>query len=214
MSEVQVQLRDTQTLRFRTVAHKNVPRDSVRVNCAVAALVSAVDRDHAALLRRINAMLHHFIPVEWQLASPNRQADSSGYERVTLEANARAPLAENYNLSERARRVSSEGLTILDPDVDHRLPAARVASAVQALRLEILEDAFRQAREFSTADGITWQLGDIEFGVGTLDPGVRNSKGAYRDELRDVDGDQAPEPAAERIRLVAAVVLKAVPSAR
>jgi len=211
MSDVQLHMRDAQTLRYRTTAHKNVARESVRVTCVVAALVSAADRDHAALLSRIRTMLHRFIPVEWQLTSPNRQADASGYERVLLDAHARAPLAENYNLAERARQVSAEGLSIIEPSVDHRLPGARVAAAVQELRIGILKDALEQASEFSAASDVAWELGDIEFGVGELASHARNAKGAYRDELRDLDGDEAPAPAAERIKLVASVVLKAAP---
>jgi hypothetical protein len=99
MSDSPVQFRDAQTLRYRSAAQKNVPRDTVRVNITINALVSNADRDHGALQRRMRETLGRFIPVEWVLTAPRRQADTSGFERVTVEANARAPLAENYNLA-------------------------------------------------------------------------------------------------------------------
>jgi hypothetical protein len=213
MPDSPVQFRDAQTLRYRSAAQKNVPRDTVRVNITINALVSNADRDHGALQRRMRETLGRFIPVEWVLTAPRRQADTSGFERVTVEANARAPLAENYNLAERARLAGSEGLSLTEPVVNHRLPAAKVATAVQDLRLNIMKEAIEQAKGFSQVSGLNWQLADIEFGVGSLQPEYRNAKGAYREELDDIDSEDAPEPAAERIRLVAAVILKVAPAA-
>jgi len=211
MSESQIQFRDAQTLRYRTAATKNVPRDTVRVSITVNALISSADRDHARLQARIRETLQRFIPVEWVLTAPRRQADTSGFERVIVEANARAPLAENYNLAERARLASSEGLTLTEPVVNHRLPATRVAHTVQELRLGIMKDAMVQAQSFSKLSGLNWQIGDIEFGVSSLQPEYRNAKGAYREEMDDLEGDETAEPAAERIKLVASVILRVAP---
>ena len=109
---------------------------------------------------------------------------------------------------ERARLAGSEGLSLTDPVVNHRLPAARVAAAVQELRLTLMKEALTQAKDFSQASGLNWQLADIEFGVNSLQPEFRNAQGAYREEMDDLDGGEA----AERIRLVAAVILKAAPA--
>ena len=146
------------------------------------------------------------------LTAPRRQADTSGFERVTVAASTRAPLAENYNLAERARLAGSEGLSLTDPVANHRLPTTRVAHAVQELRLGLMKEAIAQAQSFSQVSGLNWQLADIEFGVGAPQPEFRSAKGAYREALDDLDGDEAPEPAAERIRLVAAVILKVAPA--
>lgn len=111
-------------------------------------------------------------------------------------------------MRERARLAGSEGLSLTDPVVNHRLPAARVAAAVQELRLTLMKEALTQAKDFSQASGLNWQLADIEFGVNSLQPEFRNAQGAYREEMDDLDGGEA----AERIRLVAAVILKAAPA--
>ena len=208
MPESVIQFRDAQTLRYRTTAQKDVARDTVRVSVTVNALVSSADRDHAALIRRIGDTLARFIPSEWVLTAPRRQADTSGFERVTLEGTTRAPLPENYNLTERARLAGQEGLSLTDPVVNHRLPAARVAEAVQGLRLAILREVTAQAAQFSQESGLTWQIADIEYGVNSLQPEYRNAKGAYREERDDLSEGDAPEQAAERIRLVASIVLR------
>lgn len=214
MTDFPIQFRDAQTLRYRTATTKNVPRDTVRVGITVNALISSADHDHAKLQLRIRETLQRFIPVDWVLTAPRRQADTSGFERVIVEANARAPLAENYNLAERARLASSEGLTLTEPVVNHRLPATRVAHTVQELRLGIMKDAMAQAQSFSQLSGLNWQIGDIEFGVSSLQPEYRNAKGAYREEMDDLDVDETVEPAAERIKLVASVILRVAPAAR
>lgn len=208
MSDSTIQFHDSQTLRYRTTAHKNVPRNSVRIAISINALVSTADRDHAVLQRRIRDTLARFIPVDWVLTAPRRQGDSSGFERVTVEATARAPLGENYNLAERARLASSEGLSLTEPRANHHLPAAKVAAAVQDLRLSIVKDALAKAKDFSEASGLNWQLGDIEFGVSSMQPEFRNAKGAYREEMDDIEQDELPHPAAERIRLVASIILR------
>ena len=207
MSDTPIQIRDSQTLRYRSTAHKNVPRDTVRVNITINALVGTSDRDHAALLQRMRETLKRFIPVEWVLTAPRREADSSGFERITVGANARAPLAENYNLAERARLAGSEGLYLTEPQVNHRLPGAKVAAAVHQLRIDLMNEAMAQAESFKQSSGLNWQLADIEFGVGSLRSEQTNFKGAYREEMDDMD-DDVPAPAAERIRLVASVILK------
>lgn len=208
MSDSTIQFHDAQTLRYRTTAHKNVPRDSMRIAITVNALISTADREHTALHRRIRETLMRFIPVDWILTAPRRQGDSSGFERVTVEATARAPLNENYNLAERARVAGSEGLSLTEPKASYHLPAIKVAAAVHELRLSIIRDALAQAKDFSEASGLPWQLGDIEFGVSSMQPEFRNPKGAYREEMDDIDQDELPHPAAERIRLVASIILR------
>jgi len=74
-----------------------------------------------------------------------------------------------------------------------------------------MKDAIAQAQSFSQLSGLNWQIGDIEFGVSSLQPEYRNAKGAYREEMDDIDADETAEPAAERIRLVASVILRVAP---
>ena len=81
--------------------------------------------------------------------------------------------------------------------------------AVQGLRLAILREVTAQAAQFSQESGLTWQIADIEYGVNSLQPEYRNAKGAYREERDDLSEGDAPEQAAERIRLVASIVLRA-----
>ena len=41
----------------------------------------------------------------------------------------------------------------------------------------------REAQSFSQASGLNWQIGDIEFGISSMQPEFRNAKGAYREEI-------------------------------
>lgn len=45
-----------------------------------------------------------------------------------------------------------------------------------------------------------------------MQPEFRNAKGAYRVKMDALESGEVPEPAAERIKLVASVILKAVPN--
>jgi hypothetical protein len=206
------------TLRYRVMAHKTLAQEDVRMLAQVVALVRPAERDQPALDRRIREALAAFIDADWTFSRIERQGEA-GYERVTLTVSARVKAAENYDLAERARRASREGLTIGMPRADYSLSRERIDTVFDELRLEILRRIGEQAQAISAATGRAWRLGDVAFGAeaGVLGRAA-TAKGAYRDEgdalfaaIDDVDPDRALA-GAERITLVAAVVLKsAVP---
>lgn len=70
-----------------------------------------------------------------------------------------------YNLEERARQASSEGLSLKEPKINYSLPSQRVTDTVQDLRRKIVEDAKRQIAEFNETTGRIWRIGDIAFGL-------------------------------------------------
>jgi hypothetical protein len=85
--------------------------------------------------------------------------------------------------------------------------------AEQALREEILVEIGQQLAGFQRATGRVWRIGDVEFGVETTPDfeRLRTRKGAYR-EPGDEDAGVASQTGAERITLIAAVVLKSAPT--
>lgn len=204
------------TLRYRIQAQKALPQDDVRVTVPITALVPTRDHDQAGLQVRIREALSAFIAAEWVFSRIERGGEAVGYERVQLSASARVKSAENYDLAERARRASREGLTLGAPRVDHSLSSEKVDEVVRALRLHILQRIQAHIEEFDQATGRAWRLGDVAFGLEDLDEraAVRTSKGAYRD-IEDVLGaldEGGPALAgAERIKLVATVTLRADP---
>lgn len=132
---------------------------------------------------------------------------------LCLRASTRVAPAENYNLEERARRASREGLMLSEPHADYALPPAKVSLAVQSLREQLLADVVRHIAGYNRVTGRTWRLGDIAFGVQASNPGgVRTAKGAYRstrvEEAFETTEDETFTDA-ERIVLNAEVTLKA-----
>ncbi len=208
------------TLRYRVMAQRTLAQEDVRVTAQVVALVRPTERDPAALDRRIRQALGAFIDADWSFSRIERHPEA-GYERVALAVAARVKAAENYDLAERARKASLEGLTISEPRADYALSRERIDAVFDELRLEILRRVADQAQAISNATGRAWRMGDIAFGAeaGTLGRAM-TAKGAYRDEgdalfaaLEEPEADR-PVAGAERITLLAAVVLKsAAPAA-
>ncbi|NMG31765.1 hypothetical protein [Aromatoleum evansii] len=158
-------VRPDDTLRFKLFAQKTITQEDARLTVEVNALVSTAEQTPNALQQRICGALARLIDAEWAFSAIQRGGEAVGYERVKLTASARIPITEIYNLEERARQASTEGLSLREPTVSYALPSARVTAAVQALRLEILEDVKHQLVEFSAATGRSWRIGDIAFGV-------------------------------------------------
>lgn len=211
------QLPDTaDTLRYRIQAQKALPQDDVRITVPVTALVHTRDSNQSALRETIREALNVFVLAEWAFSRIERGGDAVGYERVQLTAAARVKSSENYDLAERARRASREGLTLGQPRVDHSLSPEKVDEVVRALRIHILRQVQTHIVEFDEATGRPWRIGEISFGLEDAEAyaAQRTAKGAYRD-IEDVlgalDEGGGGLAGAERIKLVATVTLRAAP---
>ncbi|MGE0456573.1 MAG: hypothetical protein AB7Q30_23835 [Vicinamibacteria bacterium] len=204
------------TLRFRLQAARALPQEDIRLVANVTALVASADHDQAVLERRIRETLARLVKTDWTFTRIERQPDAAGYERVTLRAGARVPASENWNLPERARAASRDGIAVNPPEVSYALSTARVDGAVEALRLELLARATDQAEKMSAASGRRWRVGDIEFGAAGIvqDNMRRTGKGAYSDEDASLEllalmDTPTGVTGGERISLMANVTLKA-----
>lgn len=202
------------TLRYRLQVQKSLPQDTVRIAVVVLAMVRSADRDAAALELRIREALGAFIAADWMLTRIERTAEAAGYERVQLVALTRVPAASNYDLDERARRASREGLRLGPCRVDYGLSTEKVNEVVEELRIEILRLVRMQLPRIAAETGRDWRIGDVEFGAS--DARAATSKGAFRDTsdvgqlLESLDGeDLRGLQGAERISLIANVTLKA-----
>ncbi|MEW5882371.1 MAG: hypothetical protein AB1761_18270 [Pseudomonadota bacterium] len=206
-------------IRYRVVAQRTIVQEEARVAVPVTLLVSTAQLDQSELDRRIRAALKHFIDADWVFSLVRRDGEAVGYERVTLTAWARVPHREVFNLTERARRASSEGLSLGEPEVDYALPFARLNQIAHELRAEIIEQVKQHQAEFAAWTGRTWRIGSIGFGAAGGLADRRTSRGAYRSdneawlsmnfEARDADDETAGVTGAERIGVVAEVVLRA-----
>lgn len=205
--------RQDDTLRYRTIAQRTLAQETVCVSIHVALLVSATQTDQVELQKQIREVLNRFIPgVDWVFSTLHRDANSTvGFELIRVKATARIPSAQNFNLTERARRASREGLTLSGATVDYSLPVSQVNKVVHELRGEIVGTVLREVVDFEKQTGRKWRIGDIEFGIGSRDDEY-TAKGAHRssgyEDLLDPDGNGLS--GAERISLVAEVTLRAL----
>lgn len=202
------------TLHYRVQVQKTLPQKDVRLRIGITALVHTQDSGQLELLNRIRAQLETFIHADWGLFNIERHGDGMGYERATLKASARIPHTENYNLAERARQASHDGLALTDPEIDYGLSASEMSKVLQELRIEALATITEQIEVYNRVTGRTWRLGKIEFGIpNEMEEFTRRtSKGAYRaqPEAYVCEGDETGGlTAAERIVLIASVTLKA-----
>ncbi|HQY82999.1 MAG TPA: hypothetical protein PK818_09480 [Thermomonas sp.] len=196
------------TLRFRLAAAKTLPRSAIRIGASVQALVRVSDADQDALVGRVGEVLRRFIDAAWTVSGVEREADSSGLERVKLAASAQVPARENHNLAERARRASEEGLAIVDPVVDYRLPGEVIAGATMDLQEKLLLMAMERAERFTAVTGRAWRIGDVQFGVGSEFDDGTSPKLLRREAALLAGGGEDLLTTSERLLLVAAVTLK------
>lgn len=129
-------LQDTITLDLS--AEKVVVSDTVKIIATIQALVQP-DKTDTELRADIRKMMKKLIETaEWQFSNLTRNADPTGHERVTLQATARVSETENANLENRAREVSTPGLTVSQVIADTSIPATMLEEAEQALRIDLL----------------------------------------------------------------------------
>jgi hypothetical protein len=206
-------IRPDDTLRFKLFAQKVIVQEDARITVEVHALVSTAQNDRKSLEQKIRSALNSLISAEWAFSTIQRGGEAVGYERVTLNASTRVAISEVYNLEERARQASTEGLSLREPKINYSIPSQRVSETVQELRRQIVEDAKQQIADFDQMTGRTWRIGDIAFGLWDNRGEYRTGKGAYRasdDAIADLfsETDDAGMTSAERISLVADVTLR------
>ena len=198
-------------LRFKLSAESTVTIDDALVGMTLTALVAHQDGAPARLSARILGALARFIDTHWTVALTERATEPTGHERVTVRAYARVPSAQIYDLEQRAKRSLGDGLAASALEVDFTLPRERIDAIVNALRLQLFETAGALAKDYTERSGRKWRIGTIDFGVDDATyPRRRTGKGAAID-FGDESAPGRAASAAERVRLLAQVALRAWP---
>ncbi len=206
----------TDSLRFRIRVQKAIAQQDLRIGATITALIPAAEPGGLELRQQVRNALKAFVDADWSFSRVARATDGSGYERIELRAFARISVAENFNLHERARAASREGMVLSSPTVDYSLSRTQVDEAMEELRLEAILRAERQAATISERTGRTWRVGDIVFGVADWSDsaGRMTAKGGYRSSEDETfaDGVEDDEASAlspaERVALIASITLK------
>lgn len=207
-------------IRYKIVAQRTIVQEEARIAVPVTLLVSTAQVDQVELDRRIRTALKSFIDADWVFSLVRRAGEAVGFERVTLTAWARVPHRDVFNLNERARRASSEGLSLGEPEIDYALPFARLNEVAHELREEIIGQVKQHVADYTSWTGVNWRLGTLTFGVAGALGDRRTAKGAYRgdddvalsmsfDSRFEDEDERAGVTGAERVGIVADVVLRA-----
>lgn len=161
------------TINFQLRADAVVVSDTVKVIVHINALVTSETTENA-LRAEIKRTLAAFLDVPWQINGIERASDDSGYEKVAMRATARVSETENYNLENRAKAVSRQGLKLGDVEVDSTVPAPMLEAAEKSLRAEILKKAKAEAADLSAVSGREYRVGVVSF-QNQGDPVMRKS---------------------------------------
>lgn len=203
------------TLRYTVLVTKAVAQETVRINVSVTVLARPDETIDAVLAERVRPALQNFIRGEWMVSGLERQGDAVGFERVSLRAATRVAFAENFNLTERARLASLNGLSIVDPEVDRALAPDKVAAIVKDLWFQVIERVKEHVEHFDRLTGRRWRIGDVEYGVPERGGERQSMKGARRADAEQFwasTDDAGTLQGAERVSLVARVTLRAEPN--
>ena len=150
-------LQDNITFQLR--ADRIVVNDTVKVTATVVAL--AMYEDESTLRAQIRSALTDFIGAEWKFNNIQRETDQSGYERVVLTATVRVSEKENYNLEDRARKVSKQGLQLTQVVVDSGVPAAELEKAEKELRLDLLKKVNDELEAINGVMGGSYRVSNV-----------------------------------------------------
>lgn len=201
------QLAQLDTLRYRVYAHTTLAEAALRLTATVTALVPAgAETDDDAVCARVQTALRHFIATDWAVTLLDRESDAPGYAQLTLHASARLAPAEHFNLQERARLASREGIVLSDLNVAVAVPAKRLTTLVATLREETLAEIARHIAGMNHLSGRRWHIGDLRFGADTDAYERLRRAGRAAPAARDNPPDAGQT---ERVLLVTEVVLKA-----
>lgn len=211
MPEITIPLHLDDSLRYKVLVSKAVPRGEVTISVRVTVVVNTKDGSNAEIDSRIRAALKEFIPADWDFVDYVRRGLTPGFDQLTVQALTKVAATENRNLEDRARRANREGIEFGEISVNRSLPQDQVNNIVKDLWFETVTRVNTHIAEFNRTSGRVWRIGEITYGVpaggGRRPPA---GKGAYRDQMEDMlaDMDEAGLSGAEKISMVAEVVLK------
>lgn len=165
-------------------AQKIIVHETVRVNVSISAQVDPTQGENE-FRGEIQKTLRNFIDGDWKIQSIQRSKGTGKYEIVYVQATARVPERENYQLIDRANAVSRIGFELVGPVVDYNLGFDDIQKINQELRLTLINDALTECNTiseaytnagFSRRAGNDYRVSSVRFDNGNnqqVTPGVR-----------------------------------------
>ena len=193
------------TVSYFDEVSEEVPHVDAEVAVQVTVLVpTTVTRQQVTA--RVKDALTRFHTGTWDVAPIQQRADA-GLERATFVAIARIPLDALHNLAERAKEVSTEGLTLGEPRVRFAVRDGVYAATMRALAVQAYMTAELQTTALQVASGKPWRVLVVECRPLTrLELPARLRAKSIVDELSATNDDEA-QPYAKRLALSAQITL-------
>lgn len=153
------------TIEFTLSAEDVLVNHTIKVSATVVAMVPE-GADETTLRANIAKMMDNFIQgASWQFSNMRRSRDSSGWERITLDAMTRVEETEHRDLEGRADAASQkkDALNITKVHVDTAPSTRMIRDAEKALRISLIKDATKNLDEINEATSGGYRIGSITF---------------------------------------------------
>jgi hypothetical protein len=152
------------TIDFVLAAEDTVVNDTVKLVVNISCTRDS-KMPHQTLMIDIRQMMENFIKgAKWDFSGLIRSEDTSGMEKVDLQASARVSESENFGLDKRSREVGREGMQITLPiSADTTPPMSMIEECESALRAKLLGKARKELEVINTAMSDTYRISSISF---------------------------------------------------
>jgi hypothetical protein len=145
------------------VDQKLIVHDTVRIQITVVAQRDP-ETPEETVRSNIRQALGRFIPANWRFASVTRNRGPTRFEQVSVVAVCRATESENQQLDERAARVSTTDIQLMNPQASFALPFEEVQKVNRELRIKLTKQAKAECDAYNAAGlGTTYRIGEIVF---------------------------------------------------
>lgn len=196
---------------FVLSAESTLVNDTVKLIANISATIIPPGTQET-LITDIRAMMQRLITdAKWNFSGMIRGQESSGLEKITLQASARVSETENHSLDDRIREVSRKGMTIESIDADTTPPAEMIEKYESDLRVSLLKKAKDELGTINKAMGTNYRLGVITFqqvqnnhasNYATMSSKVAQAASYGSGFSADMPGGSAPETLGNAVKLM------------
>lgn len=207
---INARIADLPTVSYRDQVSNETPYAHASVEVRVSVEVPA-STPHAQVVERVTAALEGIHAGQWRLA-PRDQRTDTAMKWMEFEASIHVPLDELHGLSERARRVGGEGLTVDKLSTQFGVPHSERLAIMRALVVDAYRSARQQADAMSASDGTRWEVHAVSCDAGypETDSDVALPESSLYRSPADDDADHfvlGPPLCSQRVSMAVSVTL-------
>lgn len=130
-------------------AQKTVVHETVRINVHISAQIDP-SQPESAFRAEVHSTLKRFIDTDWKIQNIQRNTGNQ-FENVYVQATARVLEKENYQLNDRAKKVSKVAFEVINPTADYSLTFDEIQQVNTDLRLILLRKAIAECVSYNSA---------------------------------------------------------------